>query len=628
MNLFWPSTDPVIQLDILEHDECLTLSCTVRFANNRSQKLRIEQLLDLEHVLKVSDQLEGWVRAANSNGRQLDGGPEVLRRSGSLLAHMVFPPALLDLLRKLPGGFLQIGASDRLQPVPFELAYDGRSFLAERFAISRSVIGTTIEPPAKQGETNRRALVVGDPAGDLPEAYNEGIGVRDCLGELADLRVDFVSTRVTRDALLELLSSPYELLHYAGHIDPEGLRLVDGHLAFADIRKVLPSSGSWMVFLNGCSGADGARGLARDFLECGTTHVVAPRFDLPDQVGKEIALRAFSHWNRGCAISEGIRRARQEMGERRSDDTLWMDYWHLGDGTESVPWADPDPPARAVDILFIEEAIKGPAANDVADGAGYPSSALRGNGLTLADKTELAQRAIWRALLACLALLSVIVVLRSVDFTPEPPRDPNALESVPAVTALNGVPGPSHATRPLQASGVLVNEVGADHWLFDDQPISDAAQVAMEVNLDQSANLYLLRISGRELELLSAPPYARRGAGRHRVPETGVSARAESDLNTLVLIARNSPIEHPQDAVTFLSEMHALGGTVEPGETGETGDSETEDVPNANDSDRLWEHQRAVRMVCEYYRRHDARVATVRYRIGDELGFSPQTALE
>ncbi|MEQ9499579.1 MAG: CHAT domain-containing protein [Deltaproteobacteria bacterium] len=152
---------------------------------------------------------------------------------------------------------------------------------------------------------SRRALVVSDPDGTLPNARSEGIFVKRVLEE-AGWEVDLlVGEQASRRRLIEVLSKlRYGLLHFAGHSTSHGiggwtsfLRVADRErLEVADIFSLefVPD----LVVLSSCEGGgdgDAPVGIAQALLARGATAVVAAAERIEDTAGMQLSSEIYEN---------------------------------------------------------------------------------------------------------------------------------------------------------------------------------------------------------------------------------------------------------------------------------------------------------------------------------------------
>src|SRR5208283_3276150 len=99
-----------------------------------------------------------------------------LRATGGLVWSFLLPAAVRERLNGASARTLVIRTDEALAAIPWELAWDGETFLAERFSVSRGLVA---EAPGRRRIATRpgstaRVLVLAAPTGDLKAATREG----------------------------------------------------------------------------------------------------------------------------------------------------------------------------------------------------------------------------------------------------------------------------------------------------------------------------------------------------------------------------------------------------------------------------------------------------------------------
>jgi CHAT domain-containing protein len=165
-------------------------------------------------------------------------------------------------------------------------------------------LGLDDAAPARAPPT--RALVVADPAGDLPAARGEADSVEAALAHaewrVVDLRGTAADGQVVRDAL-----GSTDLLHYAGHAAAGGADGADSALSLARGSRLTPADILALphvpdiVGLFGCdtahesvTGALDAVGLTSAFLVGGAQVVVATSRVVQDSLARDVAAEFYS----------------------------------------------------------------------------------------------------------------------------------------------------------------------------------------------------------------------------------------------------------------------------------------------------------------------------------------------
>jgi class 3 adenylate cyclase len=219
-----------------------------------------------------------------------------IKATGAALYNRLLTPGIQDKLRVSTATDLFLYIDDALVQIPWELLYDGQTFLCRRFSMGRlvSTQQPLVERQDRRPEQALKMLIVADPQGDLVAAAREGKTIHDELAsESQRLRVDLRQRRIGTAAVNTALSQ-YDVLHYAGHADYDlqepahsGWRLADGKLTARDVMQLgAAATMPALVFCNACQSGQtqpwhlsqeaeqGIYGLANAFLLAGAQHYI------------------------------------------------------------------------------------------------------------------------------------------------------------------------------------------------------------------------------------------------------------------------------------------------------------------------------------------------------------------
>ncbi|HEX9670360.1 MAG TPA: CHAT domain-containing protein [Thermoanaerobaculia bacterium] len=261
---------------------------------------------------------EGWVGfAADEHGT-------VARRLGRLEDLVRKPPALAAQV--LAPFAPQIRRARRVRVLPYGVLrgvdFHALPFGGEVLLAAKPVVYALDLPagPATSARRRGRAVVVGDPAGDLPGARAEA---RRAGAALAAAQPDWTVERLlgrqaTGPAVRRALAGSV-LFHYAGHAVAAGwdsfLPLAGGGRLTVDDVLALRRSPAW-VLLSGCETAASAEesavesmGLAHAFLSAGAEAVVAAVRPLPDREARALVEAFYAELPRAASPAEALRRA-------------------------------------------------------------------------------------------------------------------------------------------------------------------------------------------------------------------------------------------------------------------------------------------------------------------------------
>jgi class 3 adenylate cyclase/CHAT domain-containing protein len=278
-----------------------------------------------------------------------------LKEVGGALFDELIPREIKEKLLQTTQKHVVINIDDTLVQIPWELLYNGRDFLCQRFGIGRSVstrqqvsvIKRSVDRPLK-------IQILADPRGDLMAAYEEGVAIKNNMEKLDDwIDVSLRTTDISTDYVKSKIRN-FDIIHFAGHAEhsvkkPEesGWLLKDGRLNADQIMNMtgqvpMPS----LVFSNACQSGmtDEWRlsedfehrifGLANAFLLTGVQHYIGTFWEIPDEAGCHFAVTFYQNLVDGATIGEAIRLSRESLIEKYGEDTIvWASYMLYGDPT-------------------------------------------------------------------------------------------------------------------------------------------------------------------------------------------------------------------------------------------------------------------------------------------------------
>lgn len=306
--------------------------------------------LTIENIHRVSfDAVELTKLIAEINHCILNAGSDDtaqrahLRRLGARVAELILPVTLRDKVANAVAG-VEFFLDDAAIHLPIELLPHQNGILAECVPVSRRWVSE--RPPGACAGTVRgsrkQALIVADPAGDLPGAAEEGAFVfRKLRSGTAGYQCRYLGRAVTKAELSQELPDT-DLLHLAGHYvssglsgNGSGLRVADG-LWYPHNSFHAPE----IVFANCCrAGTTDDMGddisLIGCFLQRGSRHVVAPFLPVPDGTATLFAREFYLAWEQGIGVARAVHAAREKLG------LIGWSYRHFG------PIAEADTPTTA-----------------------------------------------------------------------------------------------------------------------------------------------------------------------------------------------------------------------------------------------------------------------------------------
>lgn len=370
----------ILHLEAALDKDKVAISLAVQSVGETQTVRRVEAFrVSMTHINKRCERLFEALNQANRRG-QLP--PDVLARlvdNGQLLRDDLFSGTIKQRLNADISQNLVLTLDDHLVHLPWELLHDGQQFLGQRFAMGR-VVRTrqqVIDLPVRTLSHPLQMLVLADPCGDLPSAYEEGLLIRDAAESLADqVQVTFRSTGVRPDFIKAKLRH-FDLVHFAGHADfgsdarqENGWRIGDDRLTADDIRR-MAGTGSMpaVIFANACQSARSrpwsspsemqARffDAANAFLISGVKHYLGTFWEIPDDHSACFARAFYSSLFAGQSVGAAVLAARRSVMDRFGEQSIvWAGYLLYGDPAsvyfqpaaagQSVQPLQNDPPRR------------------------------------------------------------------------------------------------------------------------------------------------------------------------------------------------------------------------------------------------------------------------------------------
>ena len=285
--------------------------------------------------------------------------PDQLKSLGRLIYGDLLPDVIRDTLKQLPLDQPLILSTNDAE-FPWELAFDGQQYLGTRWPVGRELKPLSGQQPRQNTPPPRhswKALLIGNPTGDLPATSDEVEALRDLIEHhLPQAEVYLLGGpgATKHKVRMELASGEYRVIHYSGHAalnsvkdaafekdDPASSGLVlanDEILTAHEIQDCL--DGQPWVFLNACASVQEsltesgqpayagveAHGLASAFILGGARAVIGALWPVPDQGAYAFASAVYNYLLAGVSAGEALRRARHTFWRERPLDPIWAAY--------------------------------------------------------------------------------------------------------------------------------------------------------------------------------------------------------------------------------------------------------------------------------------------------------------
>ena len=344
-----------LEINIHRQEDILLVTAAVRSGKSESTIQSYDELrVSMQTVEEQCREITALLSQANSSGRVSKKNLLKLRNVGRKLFDTLLSKEAKQCLQDSTVNDLVFYIEDSLVQVPWELLYDGESFLCQKFNMGRVVKTKHSDINIKYRQMSRplKMLLVCDPEKNLENSSMEA----DSIMGLLDPDSSFIypsrkSSQITAEYLMEKIKN-FDLVHYAGHADydPEnpsnsGWLLNGGKLSSSDIMKLAGGRPMpCLVFSNACySGqTDGWEigsgynqkifGLANAFLLAGVQHYIGTFREIPDEAGQHFAVAFYRAMLEGAAIGDAVRQARISLIKQFGEDRIvWASYMLYGD---------------------------------------------------------------------------------------------------------------------------------------------------------------------------------------------------------------------------------------------------------------------------------------------------------
>ncbi|WP_410597489.1 CHAT domain-containing protein [Amycolatopsis sp. lyj-23] len=324
------------------------------------QEYVVEPSPDL--VRRACDELDRIVKDAVGPAPATADAENELAKVGKLLYKALFPsaggsiPSLVTQLSQSEGPLL-VRTNESV--IPWELLHDGDDFLALRREIGRRTFVTRPVVSGRAPDSIGRALVIGDPLGDLSAAHAEAEQVTSWLtGHGVDCTVLLGESATLLRVIDELSTGRYDLLHYAGHVAEltdtsfVGLLLHGKELLDWRALETLATFGAPpIVVVNGCASAGRLANLCVPFMVMGAKVVVGTRHPVREAPSRCFAERFYTELVAGATAGGAVRTARRSL--RRAGSIEWATFVLYGDPATRIAMGEPQraaPPRPPSDL--------------------------------------------------------------------------------------------------------------------------------------------------------------------------------------------------------------------------------------------------------------------------------------
>jgi len=341
-------------LEILKQDDGLKMSLYDRVDAASTLRHFSQSRPSFDEIHRICEEVTLLLNKSGKQGLLAHDSFKELLKCGKLLWDMLLTPQVKTKLKSSRIPDLVLSIDEELVDIPWELLYDGGSFLCLNYNLGRLVrTKREMAPVEYRGYSSvLKMLILANPTDDLRGAYLEGINIRNQFDRKREnVRIDFKSTSIDRLYVKKNLCD-YDVVHFAGHCefdrdDPgeTGWVLSDGKFTTQDILNMgtdstLPS----LIFSNACHSADAETQLIEDdyqeksfslasaFLFSGVRHYIGSIRRVEDASSLGFAKELYAHLISGKSVGESMRLARLKLIKEQGVSALpWASYLLYGD---------------------------------------------------------------------------------------------------------------------------------------------------------------------------------------------------------------------------------------------------------------------------------------------------------
>ncbi|MCX5710214.1 MAG: CHAT domain-containing protein [Candidatus Omnitrophica bacterium] len=341
-------------LEILKHDDGLKMSLYGRADAASTLRHFSQSRPSFDEIHRVCEEVTLLLNKCGKQGLLAHDSFKELLKCGKLLWDILLTPQVKTKLKSSRIPDLVLSIDEELVDIPWELLYDGGSFLCLNYNLGRLVrTKREMAPVEYRGYSSvLKMLILANPTDDLRGAYLEGINIRNQFDRKREnVRIDFKSTSIDRLYVKKNLCD-YDVVHFAGHCefdreDPfeTGWVLSDGKFTTQDILNMgtdstLPS----LIFSNACHSADAGAQLVEDdyqeksfslasaFLFSGVRHYIGSIRRVEDASSLGFAKELYAQLISGKSVGESMRLARLKLIKEQGVNALpWASYLLYGD---------------------------------------------------------------------------------------------------------------------------------------------------------------------------------------------------------------------------------------------------------------------------------------------------------
>jgi len=350
-----PRKHSIFVVEIIKETDKIKISGYEKAEQERKTIHHYEEVkVDNSKIEEYIWKIKSLLNQATNRGKISKEILNSLKSSGKNLYEEMFNNTIKNKFATTSSEDLIINIDDNLVHIPWELLYDGTSFLCLRFNMGRIVKTRQVisEGVLRPMSVPLKMLVLSDPRNNLKSASKEGRNIKDKLESISSSIIINTKTGNIKSAYVMEKIRNFDIVHYAGHSSNDsanplqnGWLLEDKCLDAEEIRELKGSHPMpALVFSNTCHSEltdkwtlsedyeNRIYGMAHSFLLAGVRHYIGTFWKILDDPGSHFAIMFYEHLSRGRPVGEAFRLARKDMIKKYGEETIiWASYMLYGD---------------------------------------------------------------------------------------------------------------------------------------------------------------------------------------------------------------------------------------------------------------------------------------------------------
>ncbi|MGA1870468.1 MAG: CHAT domain-containing protein [bacterium] len=339
-------------LEVLWIDEA-KIRLILSHSPSHTSMLRYEENeIAMEKVNGLIQEINHYVTLLNTLDKPDNDYFRHLQKACRALYSDIFSPAIKQSLQNSSYTMLEFIIDEQLLYIPWELLFDGRKFLSEKFIIGRK-IRTRRKETCAQHDGGRepaqlKMLIAVDPTSDLKMAYHEGALILKEFHREKAVEVEFYSCDMVNHDFMKKNLPDYDIIHYAGHVtydtidsNKSGWLLSDGILSITDIKKMGEGNMRMprLVFCNACQSGSVKKlpkgsneQIVEAFIGAGAECYIGTFTKVSDEYAAPIAGEFYHQLLRqGRNAGESLQKAKELFKDTFSTKSYsWINYIYYG----------------------------------------------------------------------------------------------------------------------------------------------------------------------------------------------------------------------------------------------------------------------------------------------------------